>query len=283
MDGTRSDWVVGRPQPALRPFVERYCGYRMLGFPAGLHRGVPSRHLTFIVSIGNDIDVVRQTNPAQTPDRYRCAIGGLQASSALIAHDGNQEGVAIELTPLGTRALFGLPAAELWDQSLELADVIGPDGSELWERLQSTTGWQDRFDVCDDVLARRLRSDDTPPELRFSWETRVGSGGQIGIAALARETGWTRQHLGSRFRREFGLAPKLAARVVRFERARRMLQSVPPFVSIAQVAAVCGYYDHAHLDRDFLELAGCTPSELLTEDLPSFQDDGAVDPSSSQP
>jgi len=277
----RSDWVLGRPHAVLRPFVERYCGYRMTGFAAGLHRGVPSRHLTFIVSIGNEIDVVRQTNTAQEPERYRCTLGGLQATSALIAHDGNQEGVAIELTPLGSRALFGLPAAELWDRSLELADVIGPDGGELWERLQHTDRWEERFAACDDVLARRLRSDTTPVDLRFCWKTLVGSGGQIGIAELARETGWSRQHLGQRFRKEFGLAPKLAARVVRFERARRMLQSVPPFVSIAQVAAVCGYYDHAHLDRDFLELAGCTPSELLAEDLPSFQDEAASDASSS--
>ena len=278
-----SEWVLGQPQPLLRPFVERYCGYRMTGFPPGLHRGVPSRHLTFIVSIGPEIDVVRQTNPTQGPERYRCALGGLQASTALIAHDGNQEGVAIELTPLGSRALFGLPAAELWDWSLELADVIGPEGRELWERLQSTARWADRFAACDDVLARRLRSDDTPPDLRFCWQTLVASGGQIAIGDLAHETGWSRQHLRQRFRQEFGLAPKLAARVVRFERARRMLQSVPPFVSIAQVAAVCGYYDHAHLDRDFLELAGCTPSELLAEDLPSFQDDAAPEASSSLP
>jgi hypothetical protein len=190
------DWVVGRPQPALRPFVERYCGYRMTGFPAGLHRGVPSRHLTFIVSIGNDIDVVRQTNPADAPGRYRCAVGGLQASSALIAHDGNQEGVAVELTPLGSRALFGLPAAELWDRSLELADVIGPDGGELWERLQSTDRWEERFAVCDGVLARRLRPDRTPAELRFCWETLVASGGQIRTSSVPRtwsSTGWSKR------------------------------------------------------------------------------------------
>lgn len=278
----RSEWVVGKPLPPLRPYVERYCGYRMSGFPAGLHRGVPSRHMTLIVSIGPDIDVVAQTNPAQGPDRYRCVIGGLQASNALIKHDGNQEGVTIELTPLGSRVLLGMPAAELWDLSLEFSDVLGSAGRELWERLQpAELGWDQRFGVCDDVLTRRLHPDGTAPELRFSWETLVTSGGQITVEQLAGDTGWSRQHLGYRFRQEFGLAPKLAARVVRFERARRMLQSVPPHVSIAQVAAVCGYYDHAHLNRDFLELAGCTPSELLAEDLPSFQDEAASEASSS--
>jgi AraC-like DNA-binding protein len=58
--------------------------------------------------------------------------------------------------------------------------------------------------------------------------------------------------------------------VIRFERARRMLQSVPPHISIAQVAATCGYYDQSHLTNEFTELAGCTPTQLLAEEgLPS--------------
>ncbi len=54
-----------------------------------------------------------------------------------------------------------------------------------------------------------------------------------------------------------------------------MLQACPPFVTIAQVAAACGYYDQAHLNRDFAELAACTPTAWLAEELPSFQDDAA--------
>ena len=277
MTDRRSEWVVALPAPPLRPFIERYCGYRMTGYAPGLHRGLPSPHMTFIVSIGPDIDVVAQANPAQEARRYGCVLSGLHASPALISHDGNQEGVAIELTPIGVRAMFGVPASELWALSLELADVIGPAGRELWERLHCAPSWDDRFAACDGVLTRRVGADDIARELRFSWQTLVQSGGELSIQELAHETGWSRQHLTHRFRAEFGLTPKLATRVVRFDRARRMLQSVPSFVSIAQVAAACGYYDHAHLDRDFVELAGCTPTELLAEELPSFQDDSLTD------
>ncbi|MFE6360294.1 helix-turn-helix domain-containing protein [Streptomyces sp. NPDC057806] len=267
-----AEWVSAAPVPALRPFVESYCGYRLAGFPPGLHRGLPSRHMTFIAGIGDDIDVVAQTDPAQSPQRYGCVLSGLQASPALISHGGDQEGVAIELTPLGSRALFGMPAGELWNLSVELGDVVGATGRELWERLQTTVGWEARFAVCDAVLGR-LAGDDAPaPELRFAWETVVASHGEVSVRDLADESGWSRQHLARRFRGEFGLTPKLAARVVRFERARQMLRHSPPFVSIAEVAAVCGYYDQSHLTRDFVALAGCTPTELLAGDVPSVQD-----------
>jgi transcriptional regulator GlxA family with amidase domain len=114
-------------------------------------------------------------------------------------------------------------------------------------------------------------------ELRRSWDLLVTTQGEASVADLARDVGWSRQHLARRFRDEFGLSPKLAGRIVRFERARRMLESTPPFVSIAQVAATCGYYDQSHLTRDFVELAGCPPGRWLAEEeLPSFQDEATA-------
>lgn len=229
--------------------------------------------MTFIVSIGDPIDVLAQTDPSQAPDTYGCVLSGLQASPALIADPGDQEGVAIELTPLGARVLFGMPASELWDTSIELTDVVGRIGFELWERLQVAPSWPERFAACDDVLCR-LATDLPPPTgIERCWRTLVESGGTIPVGELAAATGYSRQHLTRRFRGEFGLSPKLAARVIRFERAKDMLATAPSFVTIGQVAAACGYADHAHLVRDVDDLAACTPSELIEEVVPFVQDD----------
>ncbi|WP_406232881.1 helix-turn-helix domain-containing protein [Nocardia sp. NBC_01009] len=266
--------VTARPAPALAAFIDRYVGYRMSGFAPGLHRGLPSRHMTFIVAIGHTIDVVAQTDPRQTPDNYGCVLSGLQASSATIAHDGFQEGVSIALTPLGCRTLFGMPAGELWNMSLEFADVIGPAGRQLWEQIQTLRAWPDRFAACDRALTDLACHDRVvTPELTWAWRTLVDTGGTAPIGPLAEKIGWSRQHLARRFGAEFGLGPKLAARVARFERARHMIERTPSFVSIAQVAATCGYYDQAHLNRDFADLAGCSPTTWLAEEIPSVQDD----------
>jgi len=272
----RAEGVTALPAPALRPFVERYTGYRLADFPPGIHRGLPSRHLTLIASIGPAIDVVSQTDPRQSPAVYGCVVGGLQAGTALIAHDGNQEGVSVELTPLGCRAVLGAPTGALWDTSLELADLAGVAGRELWERLQGTVAWSERFGVCDEVLLGLLDPVTVAGELAWCWQALVASGGNLAVREMAAETGWSRQHLARRFRAEFGLSPKLAGRIVRFDRARRLLQQAPAAFSIADVAMACGYFDHAHLDRDFAGFAGCTPTELLTDDLPSVQDEAVA-------
>ena len=278
MEGSRSEWLTRPPAPPLAPFVDRYVGYRLEGFPPGLHRGLPSRHLTFIVSIGPPIDVVAQADPAQAPSAYRAVIGGLHASPALIAHQGSQEGVALELTPLGCRALFGTPARALWNTSLELQDLAPAAGVELWDRLQLAPSWPERFSTCDEVLGKLVTGEPIEPALGRSWHLLTASGGTASVGEIAGVVGWTRQHFARRFAGEFGLSPKLAARVVRFDRARKMLQA--PFLSIAQVARSCGYYDQAHLTRDFTELAGVAPGRLLADDLPSVQDTDGAGPGS---
>ena len=53
-----SQWVLGRPAPGLRALIDAYVGYRTTAPVPAVHRGLPSRHLTLIASIGDPIDVV---------------------------------------------------------------------------------------------------------------------------------------------------------------------------------------------------------------------------------
>ena len=59
-----------------------------------------------------------------------------------------------------------------------------------------------------------------------------------------------------------GLAPKLYARIVRFDQAFRLKERQPGLDWLA-VAVQTGYYDYRHLVRDFKEFAGVTPPQLL--------------------
>jgi AraC-like DNA-binding protein len=267
--------VTGTPVPALRPFVAWYSGYRQTGVPPGTHRGLPSPYLTLIITLDEPLHLAVPTDPRRPPASYPTLIGGLHSTPALVSHDGRQSGIQLGLKPLGTRTLLGLPAGELHGIDTEAADVLGPVAAEIYERVRATPTWAGRFAVIDEVLLRHLH--DGPavsPEVTRAWRALLTSGGTAAVADLAGEAGWSVRQLGTRFRTELGLTPKEAARVVRFDRARRLLQrrvAAGGLPDLAALAAACGYYDQAHLAREFRGLAGVPPSRWIAEEFRNVQ------------
>ncbi|MGD9529399.1 helix-turn-helix domain-containing protein [Pseudonocardia sp.] len=263
-----ADIHARRPAPALRPYVSSYCGYRLTDGPPSTHQGVPSGHLTFILCLDGEVELLRMPDPARSPRAFSAMVGGLHDSPAVIAQGRAATGLQLALTWRGARALLGLPAGVLAGDVVDLGAVLGSRSATLQDRLASAPDWPARFALLDDALlalATRGRGEaGVAAEVRYAWDRLVATGGTQRIEPLAREIGWSRRHLAERFRTEIGLPPKSAARVIRFERACARLLT-PSRPSLATVAADGGYADQAHLARDFRELAGLTATGWLAE------------------
>ncbi|MEV7598390.1 helix-turn-helix domain-containing protein [Kitasatospora sp. NPDC089797] len=267
--GAVDEAVRARPAAALRPYVAWYSGYRQRGLAPAVHRGLPSPYLTFILTLDEPLVISDHPDPAQPPGSYPTLLGGLHTSPALITHEGAQSGVQIAVHPLAARTLFGLPAGELAGIDLPAEQVLGRLGPLLHERLRAAADWAERFAVLDAALLRAARpAGPVPPEVDWAWQALRRSAGGLPVAELARETGWSARYLQERFRRETGLTPKAAARVIRFDRARRLLAGTSPAPRLAELAVRCGYFDQAHLAREFRALAGAAPSAWLAAEGP---------------
>ncbi len=268
--------IEWRPAPALRPFIAGYSGYRQADGVAGRHRGLPGPHLTLIVTLDDPLVVAAHPDPRTPPGRYDALVGGLHTAPALITHDGRQSGIQIGLSPLGARALLGLPAGELAGLDVDASDVWGRFAAHLRERLLAEPTWPARFAVLDELLSRRLDpAAAVRPDVAAAWHALLDSGGRMSMSSLAERVGCSGRYLSRLFAVEIGMSPKAAARVLRFDRARRLLPREPSR-SVAEVAARCGYFDQAHLARDFRALAGCPPSRWLAEEFRNIQ--AAPDP-----
>ncbi|WP_158893163.1 helix-turn-helix domain-containing protein [Amycolatopsis anabasis] len=253
-------WAVARPHPALRHLVARYIGYAQRDVTLGVHRGLPSRHVTLIISLERPVRITGET-PMQA------LVGGMHLGPVLIAQDPVQCGLHVELNPLGVRTLLGVSAAELSGQVVELGDL---GLASLAGRLAEVPDWAGRFALLDEVFgAVAADGPGSAPEVGWAWRRMLGVDGRVRVESLAEEIGWSRRHFGELFRRELGLSPKQVARVLRFERALRLVRGR---VDLARVAADCGYYDQAHLSNEWRALAGCSPRTWIAEELPFLQD-----------
>ena len=86
--------------------------------------------------------------------------------------------------------------------------------------------------------------------------------GSTSIRMLAKDLGWSERRLERRFLLTVGVKPKLFARISRFQRLLRMLES-GEVTAFADAAISAGYYDQPHMNRDFAEFAQATPTEFL--------------------
>lgn len=225
-----------------------YDGYRLSGFPAGEHRGLPSTDLTVVLTIGEPLELAEAAAPGQRPGRFAALASGLATAPVTIAHDGNQHGIQLALTPAGARALLGVPAAALGAWVVDLEDVLGAAARELQDRIAATDDWTERFTVLDDVLERvAVHESAVDTGLSRAWQRLTapqspGTPHIPGVHEIADDIGWSRRYLTSRFTAEFGVGPKDAARLARFDRSRTLLRR-PGRHRLSDIAALAGFYD----------------------------------------
>lgn len=260
MEDPTATGISARPAPALREYVDSYVGFDLRALPAGVHCGPPGRALTAVISLSDPLEVAAGVDDGSPVDRFGGVAGGLMCRSVAIHHDGRQRGVQIALTPLGARAVYGMPAAELAHRLVPLDELLGALAVELVDRLRSARTWAARFAVLDELLLRAVGPvRQVRPEVAEAWRRLVAARGCVQVGAVAAELGWSRRYLTERFRGEVGLSPKTVARVLRFEHAHELAAARDP-LPWGDVAAVAGYADQAHLVRDWREFTGRSPT-----------------------
>jgi AraC-like DNA-binding protein len=259
----------------LDRYVRLAVGYRHAGAAPGVHVGLPSGALTLVVPFGEPLVLSGGGLPWPTP--FDGVLAGLATAPTLIHHDGHQHGLQLGLTPAGARAVFGMPAAELAERSVELEAVVGRVAGSLRDELEGYATWPARFAAVERVVRALMnRSEgrrDAAPELSEAWRLIRHGHGLTPVAVVASHVGWSSRHLEQRFRGEFGITPKSAVRLIRFERS--VAAARDPRRRLADVAAECGYADQAHLAREWRDLAGRPPSRWRVEDDLAFVQDDA--------
>jgi AraC-like DNA-binding protein len=146
------------------------------------------------------------------------------------------------------------------------------DASNVWKKthrewsdsIASAKTMSSRVAVVESLLWRALRSgrgqDMIVDRCLHLIEMHCG---ERRIAHLAAEIGASTRELSRRFENAVGISPKEFSRVCRFRHALHRLRA-KRHESLTETAVACGYYDQAHFNHEFRELAGIAPGEFFT-------------------
>lgn len=175
---------------------------------------------------------------------------------AYVIEGGPSSWAGVRFHPGTAPALLGVPAHELRDRRVELADLWpAPEVRRLTARVNAAA---DPASGLEEVALRWASAAEPFDPLLRHLVAALYAGRPV--AATADELGLGARQLHRRSLTAFGYGPKTLARVLRLRRALALARAGVPF---AETAARTGFADQAHLARDVRALAGMPLGELL--------------------
>ena len=186
-------------------------------------------------------------------------VGPQSFQAATLILTGDIDVFTVRLRPTALYELFGVPMPHLTNGAVDLADLLGPQPArELHERLAEAGGFRERAQLMDLALLPRLRSG-RPGLVATAAERLRRTHGAQSVEDLARSAGQSERQFRRLFTTQIGIAPKLYGRIVRLTAALDA-KATAPQTSWTEIAHTFGWFDQAHLDKDFRALAGASPS-----------------------
>jgi AraC-like DNA-binding protein len=178
--------------------------------------------------------------------------------------------VAVRFHARGAYLFFQRPLSEVAAGVVDLEDLWRARAREWTERIAVAKDMAARLRFLEAALLGLLGENGrTEPAVDRALSLIETSRGQLRVSALAAEIGVSGRQLTRQFQRAVGLSPKEFGRISRFLHAVRLL-TARKHQSLTEVALDCGFFDQAHFNHEFRELAGMSPGELSTFPNVSF-------------
>lgn len=185
--------------------------------------------------------------------------------------------VGVRLRPGAAHVIFGLDVSTIADRRVALAELVGIDlVTRIGESIGATTDLDvQRLMLVDHVI--RLARSRAALDHRLSGfieavlntlverprvpQRQLAAAAHVSVRSLHRSS-----------LRVFGYGTSTLARIVRFQRLLALATVRDGRSSLADLAAVVGYSDHAHLIRDCRAITSLTPTTFFAEHFPTFPD-----------
>lgn len=249
-----------RPRAELRPYVRYYWI---------LESGGPSCTLTF--PFGCTQMIFHRKTPLYIPEtgawQDSFTVSGQVNFPAHVCSYGPVEMITAVFRPHTIGMFAGIPPSEFYNMEISGFDIGSRSLSDLAQRICDAKSHSACIGILEDWLLSRLQNGE-PADFR-RMESAVGKildTPVISVEALADDVCLGRKQFGRIFREHAGMNPKEYMRVVRFQRAMRMMQCGRR--DYAGMAADCGYADQSHFIREFKAMGGHTPFDLPKHCIP---------------
>jgi AraC-like DNA-binding protein len=255
---------IGRaPAPPLDRFIDDiYCltgvpRHRLMTVPP-----MPSAHL--FVNLGGPVRLW-DSDPSVPPAVFTDAwFMGVWTRRFLFEYPTRMRLLGVHFKPWGISPFVDVPATELRDRWVPVDAVWQRSSDRIRNQAGDSASTAEALRVLEEELLSRLAG--APSRglelVRHTGGRLATSHGAVPVGALTEAAGVSGNHLAAQFKSHVGVTPKRVARIYRFARLILSVDALRP-VDWSEFAHTAGYFDQAHLSKEFKDFTGHTPSEYL--------------------
>ncbi|MDT7828212.1 helix-turn-helix domain-containing protein [Pricia sp. S334] len=242
----------------------------------GCHRTIFPRSGDLILNlyVGDSFRnrIINYNTPWATTNKLY--ISGLYSQGALeLQQNGKGAAYAIKVHPVIGYHLLKLPMHELVDKQVQISHLLETEGVflrniEISEKITSLNDTHLR-DFFSSILPEKSKYILDP--IYHAVNFIKNRDGCVGIHELSSRFCMSERTLNRHFLLKVGLSAQAYAKIWKIEHTMRLIQ-IYPQSSLDEIAFKAGYYDTAHLARDFREKAGLAPSSFRKNTSPMTKD-----------
>ena len=264
---TLADWRLA--EIPVQPFLSPYIGtFYYLHLPRAseqspLHRviAMATPSLDLVINLGDPFtvetfgDAVRVDSPV--------FLSGPRPTTTFLRRDGVLTLLGVRFKHGAIASLLPYPAKELEQRFVGLDQLWQETATALAAAAQRSATTADLVYKTEEVLGQLFANAKRPdPMVRQAVKLIAQHQGDLEVSALAEALGVSRQTVKHKFDQHVGLSPKLFGKLRRFQAVLRRLAGTSK-VDWTHLAQESGYYDQAHLIREFNHFTGFSPQKFL--------------------
>ena len=254
-----------KPDGSLSRYIQCFWMLEDPSPSAEAQRIVPDGRPELIFNLGRPFQSEGAGEWQRQPQSF---VAGQITRPLLLRADGPVRIVGIRFHPHGAGCVLGVPLHELTDSVVAL-DAISTGLHRRMQRIGELSEAGDSHSAdCLVTLATLMAEmaqdcgDGDDPQISAAVAAFERT---AGVAEVADRVGLSSRQLQRRFRQAVGISPKLFSRMQRFQRVFQAMEAQA--LDWVDTAIECGYYDQAHLIRDFREFSGKAPTALLAGEI----------------
>lgn len=193
-----------------------------------------------------------------------CTLTGTNITPFKLRVEESHKAVSIIFQPGGLNRFLNIPMTEIFDNGYSASEVIGREIEELVDKSHDSISLGELNGVVQSYFLKKLSQVEAPLPIDLALQYLLANY-NADIDRIAEMACMSIRTFERKCKERLGISAKMYARIARFNKAYKILES-RSMISWSDLTYEVGYYDQTHFIKDFKEFAGLTPM-LLYKDL----------------